>query len=393
MAFNYFRAPDAPAPDWGAVVHARLGVQQNQQAAIQALMQMAQENQKLQAAKEQHAASLEQDQRQLDATKEFHAGELKARQAEIDRQYAHDAQSSVDTQRRMDASEARAVMHEDARNQRADATNALREMLQQRREERLQQEFQQRQEQLQQHLQEQLKRNQAFYAAAGAVAHGPTDFEPHEFTALETLPFYSPDGSKVTATLRNMKGVGGEEQTAEDVYNNLAKAKHVVKVVDPGWFDQAVAPFAQDLTPEDQAKLHQMAHVDEYAKDPLQAKDMAARFFANSEFKPYFSGASAEAQKAAGDTAGAKFDRSAAMARYRANLQFANIPVTDKTDPLSKQMIESAKAENALIEKEFGSGGQATTAPAPAPAPTPAPGGNVLSPDEQKLLDGLLGPK
>lgn len=372
MGYNYYRADAPPQPDYGAVVHANLGQAASRQAAINALVQLASENQRLKAAKEQHAAALVQDQAQLAETTRYHNAEIQGAQDRIDA-----------SDRAREDADARTEAVQEAANQRqmlSQAASFIRNFQNERgRMERAQMEQEQRQaaaeahrQEMLQKVQQQQKRNDAMTGAMVALSAAPSTFEEHQFSAAEVSPFYSPDPARMIASIKGSKFLAGKEETAEDVYNNMLKAKVPIKVAPEGWFANTLKPFAADLTPEDQMALNRYAHGSDmvpYASNSAEARARASDYFkGHSGLGPLFQGGTSEQApppKASAQTPGQKFDRSAAMARYRENLKWTSLPVNADTDEDTKAFIERAKAENADIDKRFGSQGDGGGAPAP----------------------------
>jgi len=373
MGFNYYRSGDAPAPDYGAVVHANLGQAASRQAAINALVQLAGENQRLKAAKEEHAAAGIRDDAQLAETTRYHDAQIAGQQADLD-----------ERERAREDADARAESAQEEATKRqmlTQASNWLRNYHnEQGRMQRAQMEQEQRQaaaethrQEMLQKLEQQQRRNKAMGDAMVALSAVPSTFEEHQFSAAEVSPFFSPDPARMIASIKGSKFLAGKEETAEDVYNNMLKAKVPIRVAPEGWFANTLKPFAADLTPEDQMALAKYAHGPDmvpYASNSAEARARAADYFkGHSALGPMFQGgteAQAAPPKASAQTPGQKFDRSAAMARYRENLKWTSLPVNADTDEDTKAFIERAKAENADIDKRFGSQGEGGGG-APAP--------------------------
>lgn len=371
---NYYRAPEAPAPDYGAVVHANLGQAASRQAAINALVQLAGENQRLKAAKEEHAAAGIRDDAQLAETTRYHDAQIAGQQADLD-----------ERERAREDADARAESAQEEATKRqmlTQASNWLRNYHnEQGRMQRAQMEQEQRQAAAEARRQEALKkleqqqrRNKAMGDAMVALSAVPSTFEEHQFSAAEVSPFFSPDPARMIASIKGSKFLAGKEETAEDVYNNMLKAKVPIRVAPEGWFANTLKPFAADLTPEDQMALAKYAHGPDmvpYASNSAEARARASDYFkGHSALGPMFQGgteAQAAPPKASAQTPGEKSQRSMAMMRYRQNLQWASMPITEDMDADMKGMVERAKQENATIEQRFGKDDAGGQAPAPAP--------------------------
>lgn len=404
MAFSYYRAPDAPAPDWGALVHAKLGAREQKQGAINALLQLAEENQKLKAAKEQHAAALSQEQATLAENTRYHNAEIK------DRQTALDAASKAEEDR---AASADASRESNAQMRlMAEAGRMLRQHLdEQGRMERAQQEHQiqmQREEDARQQRVQQLQHAASITTGhlnamedINAAKRNPDLFETHTFSALEASPYYSPDPSVMKKALSNTGMLQGK--SADEVYDQLAKTKVDIPIAkDPNWFTSILQKHhgqtAPDGTPTENLDESSIEHLQQYAfgkdKTPFanslsQAQEMAGNFFKQSkEVGPLFSGSKTEAQLPMPKAdANSRITSGLDKARYSANMkQIGDLTLASgasnvKDDERAgyKARIDELTKENDAIYSKYGASG--------TPAPAPKTGTDL-----NKELDDLLGP-
>jgi len=388
MAFDFYKAPNAPQPDYGAVVHANLGRAQNRQASINALMQLAEENQKLKAANAQHQAALEQDKAQLAETTRYHNAETTAAQGRLD----ENVRSREDLNSRAEA-------NTEAANQRqmlTQAANFLRNYHnEQGRMQRAEMEQQQRQQAAEAHRQEQMqkleqqkKRNDAMFGAMESIDKTRSTFPTQEFSAADVSPIFSTDPSRMAASIKGSRFMAGREDTAADVLAAMQKTKHAIPIAPPDWLTNTVKPFATDLTPEDQLALSKYAHGEDnipYAASAAEARDRAVNYFAkHSEFAPLFAGSTAQSatQPKAAQDPSEKWSSSTGKIEYSANLKqigdlsliLASPDVKDAEKAEIQKRVDELRGKNSDLEKRFGS---------------PA-GGAAKGPSDAEKIDAIL---
>ena len=291
MPFSYYRAPEAPAPDWGSLVHANLGARERKQAAVNALLQIASEHDRIKAAKQEKEADRAQEQTNFDTNQ----ARLRAdTQAETDR--------SIRTQEDITARQESEQEHQDLRALAGRVSSMLNtryreqqhnERTQMEAAARAQEQEAKRQEKMQE-LQRLQKRNEAMQGAMEAIDKTRGAFPTQEFSAADVSPIFSTDPARMAASIKGSRYMAGREDTAADVLASMQKTKHAIPIAPPDWFATTLKPFAGDLTPQDQMSLSKYAHgADDvpYASSAAEARDRAVNYFAkHSEFAPLFAG-------------------------------------------------------------------------------------------------------
>ena len=366
MPFSYYQPGNTPAPDWGSLVHAKLGRQQSRQAALNALTQMAEENQRIKAHREDEANANRMHQFQLDEQVRHdtatEAGQQAAREEDMrareDLNARADSAQEAATARTMASqigSYLRTVRTEQERNNRAELEARTRIQVEQ-----------EKRAQAIQKLEEARRRSKAMVGAMDALSNAPNGFESHEFTAAQLAPFYSADPARMIASIRGSKFAAGKDETAEDIYNNLLKEKVAIHVAPEGWFAKTIKPFAEDLTPQDIESLAKYAHGPDlvpYAASPGEARSRAFDFFkGHTSLGRVFAGsesAQTAPPKPGALAPGEKFNREHAMTVIKENQKWISLIPENAEDPDMKSLRERAVRENEALLKRFGAGDEA----------------------------------